>query len=137
MTDAEHAHWQAYTRMIADQLGLKDWDIRISQDRPSNEGTNGGCLVWYGQRRATIALDRDLIKGRTDELRIDQRNVVIHELLHCHWELLEESVRLAFKDDDSPRSELFKVYFNRSSELTLDSIATAIAPLLPLPEVSV
>jgi hypothetical protein len=133
MNDAQHAYWQGYLRDLADRLGLKDWDVRINRDKP--DGNCGAdCLVWYGQKRATVRLNPDLFRRTDPEGRADQRWTITHECLHCHMEYADEAVRLASKDDDAPRTALFIEYYRRASELVIDGIATAIAPLLPLPE---
>lgn len=133
MTDAEHAHWQSYFRALADVLGLKDWDVRIRRDKP-NQGDGADCLIWYAQKRASIRLNREPFAMTGDDAREDQRRMAVHELIHCHVEYADEAVRLAFKESDDPRDALFQEYYKRASELTVECLASAIAPLLPLPE---
>lgn len=132
MTDAEYATWQAYFRHLADEYGLRDWDIRVKRDRP-DANCGADCLVWYAQRRATIRLGENPFDRVGVEARHDQRRMALHELTHCHVELADEAVRLAIKDSDSPRDGLFREYYKRASEMTVDVIASAIAPRFPLP----
>lgn len=133
MTDAEHDRWQSYLRLLADMLGLKDWDVRVKRDKP-DPSCGADCLIWYAQKRASIRLNNEPFALTGDDAREDQRRMAIHELIHCHVEYADEAVRLAFKDSGDPRDALFQEYYKRASEMTVECIATAIAPLLPLPE---
>ena len=131
MTDAQHAHWLAYLRDLADRLGLKDWDIRLERGEPQNGNALGSNHLQYGQRRCYIYLSSDLFAEKPE----DHRWVCVHELLHCHFDPLDDAMDdVADRLADDKATELARAVYKRQREHTLDHIATAIALYLPLPE---
>jgi hypothetical protein len=85
MTEKEWAVLEEYVRECADMMGLTDWDIQIPRDETPDDDPNGIAVAQthcvFGQRRATITFHPTFRDKEPDE----QRNAVIHELLHIHW----------------------------------------------------
>jgi hypothetical protein len=134
MNDELHAYWQSYFETLAWKLGLKDWDIRVSRDA-SDWQCDGDVNIWEGQRRATIRLNANLFRPGTGE-QFNQRRVAIHELLHCHAEPLDRVFDLGFPDvetADAPAIATVKRFYVEARERLVDTLASAIAPHLPLP----
>ena len=133
MDDREHGFWLAYIRGIADRLGLKDWDLRLSRD--DTDPDSGATIhTWYGQKRATIRLNHDVFRLSSPAADEDQRRYVVHELLHCHFEYFEENRRAAEKiGERSEREQLQDAFDKRAIETVIDNLATVIARLFELP----
>jgi hypothetical protein len=130
MTDAEHAFWLGYLRALASLLRLKDWDIRLDRGDPESNSAWASNSLTFGRRRATVRMHSALL----NEAPEDQREACIHELLHCHFDPLDDAMgdALDLLGDDKA-TKLARDVYNRQREHALDHIATAIAPLLPLP----
>lgn len=133
MDDREYAFWLRYIRGIADRLGLKDWDLRLSRESCADD-FGATIHTWYGQKRATIYLKIDLYRQSHAEARDDQRRNIVHELLHCQFEMFEENRRVAAKfDDRTEREKLQDAFDARAIELVIDNLATVWARFFELP----
>lgn len=111
-----------YFRCLADNLGLRDWTISILDGPPENPNAAASIRCLEGRKRAEIDLsDRFMTDDETD-----QRHVAVHELLHCHH--AHQGHLMAKWLDD----EAFDAYV-LCEENTIDALADAIAPLMPLP----
>ncbi len=109
-----------YVRVLADRLSLRDWTILVKDEAPDDGTALAAAYLPYGRKRVQIYLSEDFLKA--DEAA--QRQTVVHELLHCHFDVLERMVV------DTPD---MKKAARLCLELAVDSLADAIAPLLPLP----
>jgi hypothetical protein len=112
--------WTPYVRQLADILHLRDWQIEIYDDSPSDGDALASCQPVSGRKLGIIRLAESFL---TDEPAA-QRHTLTHELLHCHfgppWRMLEAHNAL-------PPAALMAM------EYGIDGVADAIAPLLPLP----
>lgn len=70
----------AYIRSVADRLGLSEWSFRISEQPPYNPEAIASCEAVYGRRLAVLYFE----EGFAERSPTEQRNTVVHELLHCH-----------------------------------------------------
>jgi hypothetical protein len=115
----ERQRWLPYIRRIADLMMLKDWRIEISEEHPA-DGAHASCEPVQGRKFATLRLSSGFVEGTQHE----QRQTVVHELIHCHfghaWRLLEVN------DHMTTGAKM-------ALEYGIDGLADAIAPLLPLP----
>lgn len=131
--DREYVFWRGYIRGIADQLDLRDWDIRLSRES-CDDDAGATVQVWYGQKRATLRLNLDLYRQSHPEAIEDQRRQIVHELLHCHSEYLEENRRVAAEmADRTEREKLQDAFDKRAIEVLIDGLATPIARFFSLP----
>jgi hypothetical protein len=127
MNDAEHDFWLSYFRLVADSLDLRDWHIVLNRQPPSDLELMAQSQIVYGRRSVVMWLSSHFLAQSPQ----DQRQAVIHELLHAHFYPIQAVVHQAFDDDDERTfCRLHHLYF----EQTVDSVATAVASLLPLPE---
>lgn len=117
------ADFQPYVRSLADSIGLKDWKIQISEAPPPNsDSAEASTWTAYGQRRAEIYLS-DRFLGSSSE---EQRDTVVHELLHLHFAPMDGIVT------DVVEAGPYKAY-SRLFEYGIDAVAVAIAPRFLLP----
>lgn len=131
MTDDQYAFWTAYVRAIADQLGLRDWNVIINRDIPETD-FRACAHPARGRRSGGITLAQLFFNGSPEE----QRQTIIHELLHMHTDDVDTAV---FHVKEQLGSDVLHVLFTTVRdriEFVVDNVATAIAPFYPLPEVS-
>jgi hypothetical protein len=119
----ERQRWLPYVRRIADLMMLKDWRIEISEEPPAASDACASCDPVQGRKMATLRLSSGFLEDPPD----DQRQTVVHELIHCHlghsWRLLEAN------DHMSNGSKM-------ALEYAVDGLADAFAPFLPMPPAS-
>lgn len=115
-----------YIRKLADLCGLKDWKVTLEDEHPG-DGNLGACECVYGRKVARVRIaEHDTIE--------ELRHTIVHELLHCHLDpcrLPIENIR------NTLGQSLYDVThgaFVDFIEYGTDAIASAWAPLLPLPE---
>jgi hypothetical protein len=118
----------AYVRYIANELNLRDWTIHICH-APAEEGRAGGCRCTDGMREATLWFGWNFCDLDAEE----QRETVVHELLHIHhdgcWKMVQTDLAEAL---GAPTYHVFCDSYRRSMEFMIDALAKAIAPKLPL-----
>ena len=128
MTAAERKALGKYVRWVGDAIGLRDWWFDIMHDEPENAGDMACCDPFYGQRQAKLWFRNDL---RTLE-PVQQRAVVVHELLHCHFAATQEQVRLdLLKHLGQAAYDLFLGSWRMNHEYALDATARALAKHMP------
>ena len=121
MTDAEREKWSAYVRDIADRIGLKDWTITVP-GTPPRDHADASMWMCYGRRVARVHLP-DSIRHEPPE---EQRDIVVHELVHLHFAAMDGTVT-DWLDEDKGKA------YNRLFEYGIDAMAAALAPHMPLP----
>lgn len=121
-----------YMRDRADELGLRDWHLFLTHIPPDDEDADGICTPTEGRKHATIKVCRDF----KEQLKPDaQRAVIIHELLHCHFQAAVDMVRVDLpRLLGQPAYDVFFPAFRRSMEYAVDGITDAIADKFPLIE---
>ena len=130
MTRREQKALGAYVRWVADRIGLRDWHFNVIYGHDEGEDTIAICTPTYGRRRAQLSFAEDFSTAYTAE---EQRNTVIHELLHCHLAPVQDQVRLDLLGPLSQSGyDLFYSAFRQNLEYAVDSIAAALAKDLPL-----
>lgn len=117
-----------YITDLAARMGLGSWHITIEDGEvaPSRYAEN---LLWGERLRGDITLNRNWIPSS----RADLREVLVHELLHCHFAPLDQQINsletvlgaLAF----GPMIR----QFDQDEEKAVQQIAHWWAPSLPLP----
>lgn len=130
MKKRERARWGRYVRRLADSLGLQDWTFTLTWDCSDDDAAAVVTCI-DGRKHATIAFAADF--GQTDPLQ--QRAVVVHELIHCHLASAQNIIR-----DDLTKHLSQATYdalydgFLRQLEYAVDGLATPVARGLPLPD---
>jgi hypothetical protein len=130
LTPSDQHTLEVYIRTLADQLGLRDWEIDLDEHLPDVEDAVATCWCVYGRRSATISVCERF--RRLSATR--QRVVIVHELLHCHFEHCSQIVRedAALGSMRREEAELLDAAFTRAFEYGIDATAVAIAPKFPL-----
>jgi len=128
VTDEEWSVLHAYVRDCADRLGLRDWTLVIRHDPPDEEDALADTLATEGRRRAVIRFCENFRELDVEE----QRNTVVHELLHCHLYLIENAQSDGEVALGRDTAQILHNSVRRSIELACDSIATAIDEHFPL-----
>lgn len=114
-----------HVQVLAPTLRLADWDIRLDFDNPASEDSDAQIFRNDGQKRATVRFGPAFLTLSAD----DQRQTLVHELVHCHLFALHEVAAAAFKLLPEPARELAATLMNDQVELATDGLADAIAPL--------
>ena len=113
--------WLPYVRKLADIMTLKDWRIDIDEAQPNQRDAIMSVWICEGRRYATFYFsDRHFDSGPAE-----QRHSVTHELAHCVLGPYVKAVEMKTDDDKT---------LNMLMEYSVDALADAIAPLLPLPD---
>ena len=131
LSKAEKRAIGRYVREIADLYGLRDWTVEVSDHEPKESDTLAEVTVTPGRHFASIGF----AKRYLDESPENQREIVVHELSHIHfeggWAVLRHDLadylgQMAY--DHSMAS------FGRQMEMGIDGVAHSIAAHFPLPE---
>lgn len=126
--DATLAYWQSYVNAVKDQMGLRDWVIELQRDAPPDD-THIACIgILYGQKRARLHLDFPCFLAQTP---FSRKVTIIHELLHCHTEHLDEFVRDFCNEQDEGTHGFFLRRYQRESEQWVETMSQIIAPWMP------
>jgi hypothetical protein len=131
VNDEQVRYWQAYIRALADLLDLRDWEVILTREWPDSNSAWASNFTYYGQRRCEIRINPTLFFQESAE---SQRRIITHELLHCHTDGVWEAIRIYCNGQEGAEASLFERYFKQQGEWMVDSLATAIAKHLPLPE---
>jgi hypothetical protein len=122
LTDPRKQRFSAYLRRLADALKLSDWRVEID-DRPPDSGrATAEVECVYGRRYAVVRLSERFLEQSPGE----QRNSLVHELIHCH---LNPAAAMALDEMGDGGAG----HFRRMLEYAVDGLADAIAPHMPLP----
>lgn len=126
-----------YIRWIADAMGLQDWTFNVvigQPDSPNNpDGLEWGasCEPVPGRKAATITVAPWLCTADREQLR----ETVVHELAHCHFFGVWDTVR---RDLHGPLGQqtydVFVAGLERHMEYGIDAVAETIARHMPLIE---
>lgn len=128
LTAAERKALAAYILERMRELGLREWTIHILSEPPEDEDANASIDPCIGRRVATLRVCPDFRELSRD----DQRNAIVHELLHCHHVAATDIIRL-----DLPRHLAQSTYeilwegFKRQIEYMVDALADAWAENVP------
>lgn len=128
----------AYTRHIADEMGLRDWhlEVVISSDLPdggldaSDEfSAVASCTPTPGQKKARITYVPNFNKFSPEFVR----EIVTHELLHCHLAAMYEWGRTGLHGVlGQSEYNVFMFGFAQQWETAIDGISRAWATHMPL-----
>lgn len=117
-----------YLRFAADRVGLRDWAFNLRWTYyTENEDAIAAVNVIEGQKRATVWLCKEF----SDMPEPEQRHALIHELLHCHLDAIEQCVWSVTSLIGQPAHSLFRTNVHDQIELAVDAIAVEWATMLP------
>ena len=131
---------ERYVRWVANEMGLRDWTLQVavakkikrSPKTPDGQEWGATCCPTPGRKFALITFAAE---RRDDDLE-DLRVTVVHELVHCHFYGVWDTIRrdtLDLIDAQETYDTLIKGV-ERHMEYGVDAVAEAIAPRMPLIE---
>jgi hypothetical protein len=120
---------ERYARRVADEIGLRDWGVQFNWRSPAPDG-DGGSVSWpEGRTEAVIRLSPSF----RDFEPAEQRYVIVHELVHCHFAPMQDTVEEDLQPHLSrPTYDLYSRSFRRALEYGVDATAKALAAHMPL-----
>lgn len=121
-TEDEADAIQLYIDQLKHLLGLSQWDIFLSS-ASSDPTTNASVHPVYGRRVAPISVNKNWWAYSPK----DQRNTLVHELLHVVHNAQTEVIRT------TPTSMWMWRTFERETELMVDHLAGIIDRHMPMP----
>jgi hypothetical protein len=128
MNDAQHAAYATYTRSLADALCLKDW-VFVLRRESSDEGTRAQIHLSDKKTEAAITLcERWFV--RTPE---EQRQTLVHELLHAHTARLCRVVTRLKDQVGGETVGYVDAALDEEEEIAIDTLSRILAPFMPLP----
>lgn len=117
-----------YIRWAANELELRDWTITLDR-APCASNLMGHVHCTNGARDLQIAVNADF-KDYTPE---EQRETIVHELVHVHWDPCWKMVQSDLGDAlGKPVYYVFCDSYRRAMEYGVDGLAKAIAKHLPV-----
>lgn len=125
MTEKQWDILSGYIRALADELGLKDWTVFLSEE-PTAPGVGAEMETTYGRKHVTIRVSKDFL---SEDLET-QRQTIIHELLHVHINPIEHVISFDLYNTfavGTQTLDMMKSVSSRAVELAVDGIADAIA----------
>lgn len=131
MTLNERKRLGKYVRNIANTLGLRDWQLNLMPDEPDTKEAHAAVACTYGRKIASIwfASGFELLEPQ------EQRHVIVHELLHIHFDrVLTLSSQALPAAMGAPAWGVFDEAMRDHIEHGVDAVAEAIADAFPLPE---
>jgi hypothetical protein len=129
--ETPHNQLAAYIRQLADLLGLRDWEIELLSE-PADGKRTAEVQPTIGRKCATINVCRNWWSLSLEEMR----QTIAHELIHLHFANCLHVVQIDLANVrliGYPAFEVLIQTYIRQEEYGVDGLATAIAPLLPLP----
>jgi hypothetical protein len=133
MTDAQHTQLSTYVRTLADMFGLRDSVIVIKRDESCKESCLLDIVNIPGRKFWEIRQSPAFWARSVEE----QREDIVHELLHVHMNPTLEYVRIDLYENRVIGYELYGLLCDamvRTLELGVDGVTHAIAHYFPLPE---
>lgn len=128
MTDEERQIVQAYITTLARQVGLRDWITKLAEE-PCEPGNDAQIICTYGQRHLKIRVAAEFRKETPE----DQRDTIVHELVHAHLDPCLSMIDEDLEDQlGGAAHALFAAAFRRNLEFGVDGLTKALAKHLPL-----
>lgn len=126
---SEFGKWVA---MIANTLSLSDWTISVEWDDQLEGHYLARCIVQRARDEAKIILGDSFRELSPSE----QRDTIVHELLHCHFATVDEYVSDTVPVlIGKPAYTAWESAYDLMQERAIDNVAVAISALgvIPLP----
>ena len=126
-TPAARSSVSAYVSMLASMMALKDYDIRIEFSDSSDSSAFARVMPWPDQKRATLLLDTMFLSASPD----DQRQTLVHELVHCHLFNVSAAPGPVSSHLDPVLADVLSSLVFTEVERATDALADALAPFMP------
>lgn len=118
-----------YIATLQNILRLRDWEILVDFDPlPLSDHAYATMAPAPDQHRATIQFSDLFLQQPVDALR----QTLVHEMLHCHFHVLQTTTENMIAGMGESAALVAGPAVNTLAELTVDALADAIAPLLPV-----
>lgn len=120
---------QDYVGRLATAMGLGDWTIEV-QAVPADEGNLAEIDCVYGQRHGKLFVCEGWLSLPVET----QRSTLVHELMHAHvsaWAQMLDDLGGVLLKGREKRTLVAALHL--LEEYTVDAVALAWAPFLPLP----
>jgi hypothetical protein len=127
MTDDAHRVLVNYIRDVADRIGLRDWQFDLARDVVPEKNRIAQVEVWGDSVTATMWIGESFWKYGPRM----QREVVVHELIHCHTDRLYRRARDVARNLGREAYMIALDSFDQQHEFAVDGIAAAWARMLP------
>lgn len=128
MTATDRKALEDYTRDIARRIRMQDWTFEFPAET-ADESAWASSSTTYGKREGLIQFSPDLRLAKREQVR----ETVLHELLHMPLESMRWRLRKTLPDlVGRAASETLIQSVQQDLEQTVDQLATAFAPSLPL-----
>lgn len=121
-----------YLGKIKDELNLRQWNIKVSDDLPPDDSW-ADIEVSQNLWSATVRLSNDFFKESAEH----QREILAHEMTHIHYSSLERLVETLEKVLGDQAYRILESLWDIESERAADSIAVPLGKSLPLPNFKV
>ncbi len=128
MTEDQWCALDSYLRDMADRLRLRDWVIVLYREPPRDDAAHATVRRTYGQLRACVRVAADFV----DETPERQREIITHELLHCHLDNLQQLLVNAQTNLGDAAWGILDGAHKDAIEIATDALTGIIAPHLPL-----
>lgn len=130
MTESEWTILGDYARWIANEIGLRDWHLLLSQNPPESDAL-AMIHPTEGRKHARLHVCSDF-RTLTPEV---QRQAIVHELIHCHLAPANDIIRLDLNRTEMLTKPVFEMIwesYSRMIEYATDGMADEWAKYLPL-----
>lgn len=121
-----------YLRDVADYLELRDWHFDMPHE-PCDDDAHAMVRVTYGQKHARVYFCSDFLSVRP----IRQRHVVVHELIHCHFDPSHSFLEKVLFEGHVLGGQAWvtlEAGHRQHLEFGVDAMASAAAKALPIPD---
>lgn len=125
----DQTFWQAYVDHLKAFMRLQDWTVTVTDHAPENPDHVASIDPFYGRQVAAICLSRGFTTATPEE----QRQTIVHELLHLHTNRTKNVFYRIIEGRTEGWLRLGAEFHNEATEYTTDIIADILAPFLPLP----
>lgn len=119
---------RSYVAVLQPLLRIQHWELAVLDDEPDGGALADNCCYMRQYKNDLRFSDRFFRKSDAE-----QRETVVHELLHVVVEHWYRSNLAAFEGLSSTSQEWAKERHEHEMEMTIDTLSHIIAPHMPLP----
>jgi hypothetical protein len=118
-----------YLRELQHGVGLSHWDLELDWGEQCAEDCDAqvscvdgrfAAVLWLHERFFTLS-------------RLDQRRVLVHELLHMHTAAVVTAARLSMKQQPKDARAWMMAYVRDAEEHTVDALSRVLGEHLAMP----
>lgn len=117
-----------YIRWIADEMGLRDWNLHLLRE-PADDDCNAQARIIYGRKVCSIRVSEEFRTFEPERVR----HSIVHELIHCHTAAADNTVQHDLTEHIGVcAADIFHSGYRRHAEYAVDGLADALSPHMPL-----